>query len=156
MARQDAGANGGSLVDRAVEWRAQELGAVAQEWARWGPQMTNWSHFATLTGRSPFGDESAMKSAKKWVRRLESHARRPVDHFIVTERSPAGLVHVHAVVAGTTELPICVLRSAWKSGLSDVQQYDPALDAWAYLTKGITRGTLVDFDLNVRSLRFRK
>lgn len=99
-----------------------------------------WSHFATLTARSPMSDAALVRSFEnKFIRQLNRLSGRQVDYFFAIERSadPSFGGHIHALLHGTKELTTRAIRDQWMLGNTSVSVYDRERDAALYVSKGI-------------------
>jgi hypothetical protein len=118
--------------------------AAQHAWGDWLGQF-QWHHFATLTFTAQPSSGGAKSLFRGWLRRLEQQAKLSLGWFYVLERGAAGLLHVHVLTAGTTNLGICAMESAWANGRSDVSVYEPTRGAAHYVTKGLG-GRAEDYD----------
>jgi hypothetical protein len=117
-------------------------------WAEWlGRGTFDWEHFATLTLEYPAGEQALRGRFHTWLRRLEQRARQKVQWFVVIERRPAGLLHLHALVNGTRELATEELDAAWTFGRAAISRYNPVNGAAYYITKDIPH-EIVDYDIS--------
>jgi hypothetical protein len=99
-----------------------------------------WDHWATMTPRFEARPYFLWKEFNNgFVRRLGWHAKQSVTWYAALERSPAGIYHIHALLAGTGALTCATVAAAWKLGRTDVDEYDPALGAPWYMTKTVHR-----------------
>jgi hypothetical protein len=97
-----------------------------------------WDHFATLTFGYPPSPEGAIRELlDRWIRPLTRVAQRRIPCFYALERGGAGLLHLHALTAGTASLSVAQLQHAWKAGYSKIVLYDAARRAAEYVTKGV-------------------
>jgi hypothetical protein len=97
----------------------------------------DWNHWMTGTPASPTYSPGALERhfKRKFVRRVEQRTERRVEWVSVVERSPGGVFHVHAVIAGTATLDVDHVRDCWTLGRVDVERYDPTRGAAWYLSK---------------------
>ena len=110
-----------------------------------------WRHYATLTddwGNSP---ASLLREGQRFIRRLDSKARRRVDYFIIVEGANRGFPHLHALVLGTDSLTAREIQRQWRLGWSCVRRFDPARGAADYVAKELA---YVDFDPDLYDFRF--
>jgi hypothetical protein len=101
---------------------------------------TSWSHFATLTTRSPMSDAALARTFQnRFVRQLSRLSGRRVDYFYAIERGadPHAGGHVHALIYGTSLLTTRAIRDEWTHGHTSVAVYDRERDAALYVSKGI-------------------
>lgn len=133
-------------MERATTNKYSVLGEERQrdELARWFDGY-EWQYFVTFTHRFPSDGETAFKS---WARKVEKLTGRPVNFAVFTERSTAGMVHHHALIAGVGALTVTALRDAWSHGNSDVQRYDRGKGAAHYVCKGYGSTRLVSWDVS--------
>ena len=109
-------------------WRLREA---------WGTHLDGlqWDHFVTLTFRFPPSEDQTTRDLRRWTRWMEQQAQRKVRYFKIAEFDAGGERHVHLLVKGTGDLDPSALRNAWRSGISDVQVYDPKKGPGFYLAK---------------------
>jgi len=120
--------------------------AARTEWGTWLSRF-QWDHFVTFTFDHQPSAASAKRQFARWLSRLEQRTQRELSWFCVIERSPAGLVHVHALVGGTAGLSLAVLRALWR-GHSAVRRYDSRKAGAYYVTKCVG-SSVDDYDLNL-------
>jgi len=109
-----------------------------------------WRHYATLTddyGNSP---ASLLRQGRKFIRRLESMARRRVDYFLIVEGARCGFPHLHALLLGTDFLTVKEMERAWRLGFTSIRRYDPTRGAADYVAKELAH---VDFDPDLWDIR---
>ena len=125
--------------------------------AAWSEYLDNyrWSRFVTLTFTHAPSPDTARRSFLKWVRRIEQRAGTGLDWFFALEASPAGRLHVHALVGSTAPVAMHDFKGAWTFGRADVQRYDPFRGARAYLVKEMGTHRLVDYDLSAKLARIQ-
>jgi hypothetical protein len=105
----------------------------------WGQHLHqyDWSHFVTLTPRFP--DYSAERLVRGFrdgfIRRLAHVIQGPIPWFYALERSPAGVFHLHALLARAERASIAQVRAAWQLGFTDAGIYDPPRRGAWYVTK---------------------
>jgi hypothetical protein len=108
--------------------------------AAWGNHIHSflWDHWVTLTSRFNAGPiVLATEFRNGYIRRLGWHAKQPITWYATFERSPAGIFHIHALIAGTDELTCATVAGAWKLGRTDVDKYDGARAASWYMSKTV-------------------
>ncbi|MDB4912583.1 MAG: hypothetical protein JWM95_227 [Gemmatimonadetes bacterium] len=97
----------------------------------------NWAHVCTLTPKvhdcTP--RSLAREFERGFIRRLERSAQRRVCWVRALERSPGGIFHLHALVAGTQCLQEKAIERKWKLGLAHVRRYDRTRGAAWYIVK---------------------
>ena len=97
----------------------------------------DWDTWITGTPASPMYSPGAVERhfKRKFIRRLEQVAQRRVDWVSVIERSPGGVFHIHAVLAGTADTAIDRVQKCWTLGIVEAERYDPTRGAAWYLSK---------------------
>jgi hypothetical protein len=96
-----------------------------------------FSHWFTGTYRSPAGEQRAAKSIANFMGAVASVAQKPVAHAAVYTHSPAGQMHVHALIAGAESLSADRVRELWPHGITHCEPYDATRGAAAYLAQHI-------------------
>ncbi len=99
-----------------------------------------WSHFVTLTTRTPRSQERILRVfEQRFVRPLARVTQTKIPYFYVVESVlPAGgFPHIHALLGSTEPLPNRLIEKTWTEGFSRVTKYDPRKGAAWYLTKSI-------------------
>lgn len=105
------------------------------EWPRWLMQF-HWELWMTLTTQEPTTASAIVRSFIRWqVREMARKALGPVPYFYMVEQKPSGFVHLHALAAGTGQLPVKLISGLWGLGYADVARYNPRLSAAHYMTK---------------------
>ena len=118
---------------------------VRTAWGNWLGAF-EWDHFSTLTFSTPASPHTAMHRLRQWTRRLDQRAGHAIDLFYVLERGPGGLLHLHALTAGTARIGTSALSASWPNGRSDVSEYDPSRGAAHYVTNFVG-SDLVEYDI---------
>lgn len=99
-----------------------------------------WDHALVLTSRDPRSTWSFRRQfTERMVPALERLAGQSIAFFWAVEGrgTEDSRHHLHALLAGTTALPVTALRAAWRAGITDVKRYDYRRDAARYVAKGI-------------------
>ena len=96
-----------------------------------------WDHWVTLTPSRPSCGPNPLAATfeRRFIRKLERAAQHHLCWARALERSPAGIFHVHALLAGTRNIREAYITSAWDLGKADVERYDPQQGAAWYLAK---------------------
>lgn len=96
-----------------------------------------WSHIVHLTPARI--DCSHLRIDRffrhRFIRKLERAAQNPVRWVRGLERSPGGVLHIHALLSGTTNLDDAYVEAAWELGKAQARQYDPARRGAWYVVK---------------------
>jgi len=114
-------------------------------------QRSEWSHFATLTTRTPIGVEKLLREFRQgFIRRLDWIAQRPSAWFCAVEYgADRSAPHLHALIANTSKLTTLHLERAWKLGHSRITIYAPDGGADFYISKQFSENP-DNFDLSRR------
>ena len=99
-----------------------------------------WDHALVLTSREPRSTWSFRRQfTERMVPALERLVGQSVAFFWAVEGrgTEDSRHHLHALIAGTADLPVTAVRSAWRAGTTDVKRYDYRRDAARYVAKGI-------------------
>ncbi len=143
---------------------------VKAAWGQW-LMAFRWAHFATLTFRRKQSEATVQsqlqrwqpgghgpsevtfeKQFQRWVRRLQQRAKQEVAWFYAIERGAGGLLHLHALTAGTERVGARGLAAAWPLGYTRVVAYDGHLGAAHYVCKEIGAG-VVQYDVSQRLIK---
>jgi hypothetical protein len=105
----------------------------------WDEQLRRYSfsHWFTGTFRNHASEQRAEKSIQNFVGAVASAAQKPVAHAAVYTHSPAGQMHVHALIAGAEPLSPDRVRELWPHGITHCEPYDATRGAAAYLAQHI-------------------
>lgn len=105
----------------------------------WGDYLNSfrWAHFATLTPKFPdtAAEELELHFHNQFIRKLARATQRPVPWFYVMERSGAGVLHMHALVANTELLAVTEVRRHWTLGVTQIKPYFSGGAAAWYMAK---------------------
>jgi hypothetical protein len=126
----------------------EELTALRTGWGEWLGKF-EWNHFATLTFATAPSVDRSRNEFRRWVRRLEAVAQGPVSSFYALEAGGGWNPHFHVLVGRTGGLTSGGVARAWKSGITHVVPYDPALGAAHYVAKDIGN-TILEYDIDIR------
>src|SRR5690242_11727493 len=107
---------------------------LVESWAKLLDRFA-FAHFTTHTFKGDVSSSSAQRAFGTYLSAVENVARQPVAHAAVYSRSPSGRMHVHALLAGTTRLPVSVFGECWgvSRGFTHAAVYDRGLGARHYL-----------------------
>ena len=114
-------------------------------------QQFEWSHFATLTTRTPItADRLTGEFKQGFIRRLAWIAQRPIPWFCALEYGvERSAPHLHALIANTSSITTDELQRAWKLGNTRITIYDPGRAAAFYVSKQLLDSP-DNFDLSTR------
>jgi hypothetical protein len=123
--------------------------AARSAWGDWLYEYP-WDHVITLTFNYSASPDMATRWFGRWLRRLEQRAQRGLRWFYAVERGAAGLLHIHVLIRGTSEIGTAALKAAWAPGRADADRYDSTRGAAFYATKHVGR-TVEHYDFDFRS-----
>jgi hypothetical protein len=109
--------------------------------------QTEWTHFATLTFRTPVSATTAWGRFDQWLSAISARYARTIAWFAVVEFGEEQERHIHALLKAPT-VPSDALRSQWKAGFSDIQAFDEEKPGISYLTKTLNRDD-AEYDLEI-------
>lgn len=97
-----------------------------------------WDHTVVVTSGEPRGPESfARQFERRIVNPLGRKLGRPLAYFWAVEGDGGNTHHhLHALIEGTSSLPISQIRALWPFGTTSVSRYASTDAAW-YVSKGI-------------------
>jgi hypothetical protein len=111
---------------------------VRQAWGEWLNEYP-WDFFCTLTFRQRVATCEATKEGQLWIRRIGQRSAGKVYYHGVLEKSRRRRCHLHFLIQTKGRAGEAAIRNVWRSGLSDVQVYDPERGACWYITKGVNQ-----------------
>jgi hypothetical protein len=114
----------------------KELSQAYGNWLR----TFDWSHWVTLTTSRTYSPDRLRKAFdEEFVRFATKTTQNPVQYFYAIEGGALGdRPHLHALIAGTSQLECARLKAAWRHGQRvEVAVYVPHLGAAHYLAKEI-------------------
>jgi hypothetical protein len=109
--------------------------------------QTEWTHFATLTFRTPVSATTAWGRFNQWLSSISTRYLRTIPWFAVVEFGEEQERHIHALLKAPT-ISSDALRSQWKAGFSDIQAFDIERPGISYLTKTLNRDD-AEYDLEI-------
>jgi hypothetical protein len=109
--------------------------------------QTEWTHFATLTFRTPVSASTAWGRFNQWVSAICTRYGRTIPWFAVVEFGEEQERHIHALLKAPS-ISSDALRSHWKAGFSDIQGFDEEKPGISYLTKTLNRDD-AEYDLEI-------
>lgn len=131
-----------------IEAATKERRQVAEAWGDWVSDV-NWDHFTTLTFTNPTSPETAKRHFLRWTRHLEQRSGQPVNYLCVTERGGGGMVHILALVHGTSGFSNDSLKRLWPMGRVEIRGFDAKQGGSYYVTKSLG-GDVADYDITIR------
>jgi hypothetical protein len=108
---------------------------ISTAWGDWLGER-DWHHFITLTFKYEASIAHAEGQLKRWIRKVQQRAQHDVEWFCAGEYGSGGLVHLHALTAGTEKLTGQALVESWPVGRAQAHVYDRSRGAARYITKG--------------------
>jgi hypothetical protein len=112
---------------------------IGREYASFiGPR--DWKHMVTLTTGVPYSPEALRAEFEsRFIRRLAARAQRRILWFWAMEPTHVHQLHLHGLLAGTGDLGIRRIETAWQAGFSRAKVVRNPERAAAYVAKQLDR-----------------
>ena len=120
-----------------------------RELGRWFDSLYLWDWFVTLTFKKPTGVKRANKVWWIWIRKLINASPARIEFVRVRGFQQRGIIHYHAVMAGTKDLEVQGFIKIWKElgGLAKIEGFVGSRGGCYYLAKH-TQGELSDLQFS--------